>query len=673
MVAMDFRVFRTLAIAALVGQAGAGGDDGGTTSGDGSTSAATETTSATSTTGSDTTTGASTSTTSASTGDGSTGDATTDVTTGPGTTGDAVCGDGVVQPGEACDDGNQDNTDACLSTCVAASCGDGFVGPGEACDDGNTNDDDACSNSCALASCGDGILQMGEECDDGNMDDTDACLSTCLTAICGDAKIQAGVEECDDANDIDTDDCLASCKAAKCGDGLVHEGVEECDDGNMTDTDACTGMCKPAACGDGFVQAGVEACDDGNMVGGDGCENDCTITKGAKMIAAGWYHTCAITTADQIRCWGRNTYGELGLGNVTQIGDDELPSVAPAVDIGGGKPLSIVAGEFHTCALVEGGKVRCWGRSNVGQLGLSSTNSIGDNEEPWSVSEIPLGGTATAIAAGRDHTCAVMTGGKLRCWGGNTYGQLGYGNVNNIGDNETPASAGDIKVGANVNKVVAGEYFTCALQDDGKVRCWGQGASGTLGYGNVDNIGDNETPDSIGTVAFGPTATAIAAGRRHVCVIVPDQTLRCWGLNSNGQLGLANTQAVGDNELPNLAGYPNLGNDKALALALGYASSCAIVSPDKVRCWGNATYGQIGQGNVNQIGDNETPDTVPAVDVGAAVAQITSNWYQVCVRTTDSRVRCWGRSEYGQLGYGNLNSIGDDEAPSAVGPVMFIP
>jgi cysteine-rich repeat protein len=679
------------------------GDNGGTTgdetTGSGSTTEVSATTGETSTTSTTTTTTGST-TDDATTGDATTGDATTTATGG-----EAVCGDGVVEGGEACDDGNQDETDACLSscvaascgdaivqvgvedcddgnqdetdvclnTCVAASCGDAIVGPGEACDDGNQSNDDACTDACAVPTCGDGKPAPGEECDDGNADDTDACLSTCLTAACGDTKVQAGVEECDDGNAVDTDECTAACKAAACGDGVVQDMVEECDDGNAVDTDACTASCKAAACGDGIVQEGVEACDDGNVVDDDGCQADCTATKGATLVASGWYHTCALTTAGAVRCWGRNAYGQLGQGNTTQIGDDELPSALPDVDLGGAKATAIVAGEFHTCALLEGGKVRCWGRSNVGQVGLSSTQSIGDNEKPWSVVDVPLGATAQQLAAGRDHTCALVAGGKLRCWGGNTYGQLGYGNVNHIGDNETPASAGDIDVGGTVIQVAAGEYFTCALLQDDTVRCWGLGSNGQLGYGNTANIGDDETPNTAGPLQLGPPITGIAAGRRHACAIAENGTIRCWGLNSNGQLGLANTLAVGDNEHPNQAGYPNLGNDKVIGLALGYSSSCALVMGDKVRCWGNATYGQIGQGNLTQIGDNEPPDAVPAVDVGAPVSQISSGWYGVCARGQDYKVRCWGRSEYGQLGYGNLNPIGDDELPAAAGPVALVP
>ncbi len=126
---------------------------------------------------------------------------------------DPVCGDQLVDPGEECDDGNEDNTDACLNTCINATCGDGFTGPGEGCDDGNEVDDDACTNECALATCGDGILQTGESCDDGNSEDTDACLSTCVDAVCGDGAVWSGMEECDDGNTVDDATCLADCGA----------------------------------------------------------------------------------------------------------------------------------------------------------------------------------------------------------------------------------------------------------------------------------------------------------------------------------------------------------------------------------------------------------------------------------------------------------------------------
>ena len=203
----------------------------------------------------------------------------------------ATCGDGLVQAGvEACDDGNGDNTDGCLSSCAAAACGDGFVQAGlEGCDDGNGDNTDACLTSCVVATCGDGSVQAGlEACDDGNAIDTDGCLTSCVAAACGDGFVQAGLEACDDANLDNTDACLTSCVAATCGDGFARAGVEECDDANGDNTDDCLTSCVAATCGDGFVQAGFEACDDGDSDNTDACLNTCAAaTCGDGVIQAG--------------------------------------------------------------------------------------------------------------------------------------------------------------------------------------------------------------------------------------------------------------------------------------------------------------------------------------------------------------------------------------------------
>ncbi len=173
----------------------------------------------------------------------------------------------------------------------SAGCGNGVLDLGEQCDDGNTVDTDACTNACRTAVCGDGIAGPSEECDDGNGVDADACSNTCLTVACGNGRVDPG-EACDGGAA-----CSATtCQLLGCGDGIVS-GSEQCDDGNSVSTDAC-GSCQSARCGDGAVQAGVEACDDGNTVAGDGCENDCTATPSvggdnANQIAA--CRTCRST------------------------------------------------------------------------------------------------------------------------------------------------------------------------------------------------------------------------------------------------------------------------------------------------------------------------------------------------------------------------------------------
>ncbi len=136
-----------------------------------------------------------------------------------------------------------------------------------------------------VSCCGNGAVNPFEDCDDGNDDDTDDCLSTCVAASCGDGFLQDGVEDCDDGNDDDTDECPSTCVAASCGDGFVLDGVEECDDGNDDDDDDCLSSCVAASCGDGFVQDGVEECDDGNDDDADECRNDCTLPGGVDETA----------------------------------------------------------------------------------------------------------------------------------------------------------------------------------------------------------------------------------------------------------------------------------------------------------------------------------------------------------------------------------------------------
>ncbi|MBN2191306.1 MAG: DUF4215 domain-containing protein [Polyangiaceae bacterium] len=188
----------------------------------------------------------------------------------------AECGDGVVRTGlEACDDGNDDDADGCRRDCALPTCGDGVVQTGEACDDGNSDDRDACTRRCLEPACGDGVVQGEEACDDGNPDDRDACRNDCTLAECGDGVVRTGLEACDDGNDDDTDGCRRDCALPTCGDGVVQAG-EACDDGNRDDRDTCTSRCLEPTCGDGVVQDG-EDCDDGNAENGDACLNDCSL------------------------------------------------------------------------------------------------------------------------------------------------------------------------------------------------------------------------------------------------------------------------------------------------------------------------------------------------------------------------------------------------------------
>src|SRR5262249_48897172 len=146
-------------------------------------------------------------------------------------------------------------------------CGNGVVDPGEECDDGNSVDGDGCDTNCTFTACGNGITTAGEPCDDGDAIDTNACKSDCTPNDCGDGAVQLGVEQCDDGNATDGDGCDSNCTLTGCGNGIVTNG-EECDDGNSIEGDGCDSNCTLTACGNRIRTAG-EACDDGNAVNGD--------------------------------------------------------------------------------------------------------------------------------------------------------------------------------------------------------------------------------------------------------------------------------------------------------------------------------------------------------------------------------------------------------------------
>ena len=387
-------------------------------------------------------------------------------------------------------------------------------------------------------------------------------------------------------------------------------------------------------------------------------------------IAAGANHTCALLTDGSIRCWGSAAFGQLGLASTEDIGDDELPSSAPIVDLGS-KATQLAAGEAHTCALLEDGELRCWGRGDSGRLGLGDTQSIGDDESPTSVPLVDAGTSRVLhVVAGGAHTCIVASGGSIRCWGSGEFGQLGLANTEDIGDTEPPSTVPPPGVPPSAG-LTAGQAHTCSVAPGGEVYCWGQGQFGQLGHASTDDIGDDESPLDAGPASVGSgIALDIAAGDAHTCVLILNGVVRCWGLNSAGQLGLGSTENLGDDELPTSASTVALDGD-VVQLSAGGSHTCALLDNGEVRCWGSGEYGQLGHGSTESIGDDEAIITAPLVDVGGPAKQLTAGRHHTCALLEDGSVRCWGRSNFGQLGYGDQETLGDDPDDGAPPPVSL--
>jgi alpha-tubulin suppressor-like RCC1 family protein len=351
------------------------------------------------------------------------------------------------------------------------------------------------------------------------------------------------------------------------------------------------------------------------------------------LFALGRYHTCFVLKHRYVNCWGKVAY-------LTEYKSHPKQYETPYLDTGlgfydfGVHIKEISANWTFTCVLLRSGNVRCWGLNRNGQLGYGHTIEIHDNGKsivaiqidgprpikpnprmvPHYATNIDLGGFASQISLGIEHACVLLESGKVRCWGSNGGGQLGYGHTNDIGDNETPASAGDVNVGGNVVQIGAGSAHTCALLDTGKVRCWGSNGAGQLGYGHTNNIGDNETPASAGDVNVGGNVVQIGFGHNHTCALLDTGKVRCWGGSVHGQLGYGNVFRIGDNETPASAGDVDVGGN-VLQIKVGYDHTCALLDTGNFRCWGWNAFGQLRYGHTNDIGDNETPASAGEIPI----------------------------------------------------------
>ena len=345
------------------------------------------------------------------------------------------------------------------------------------------------------------------------------------------------------------------------------------------------------------------------------------------------------------------------------------------MDVGGNVQQLSLSSAF-SCALLEDGTVRCWGSGGNGQLGYGDTNDVSDDigETPAGAGPVPLGGDVVHIDSSVDHSCAALEDGTVRCWGAGG-AKLGYGDgdTGEVGAEQTPAQRGVVDVGGRAIQVAVGGDHSCALLEGGDVRCWG--APTMIANGEAFfPIGDNEAPSTTPITPLGGRATHITAGDLHTCALLEDMTVRCWGVHSSGQLGYGDEETVGDNETPAERGAVDVGGD-VLQISAGDRHTCAVLTDRTVRCWGQGTSGRLGYGNTDHIGDNETPGSLPdPVDVGGDVEFIAAGGHHTCAFLTTGALRCWGLNSEAALGYDipTTENIGDDEHPASAGDVPWL-
>jgi alpha-tubulin suppressor-like RCC1 family protein len=361
---------------------------------------------------------------------------------------------------------------------------------------------------------------------------------------------------------------------------------------------------------------------------------------GPTVIAAGNAHTCAVVHGGAVQCWGANLSGQLG-DNASNA-DTSLPVQVFGLTTGA---QSVVAGSKFTCAVVSGG-VQCWGDDGFGALGY---NPPGSSPAPVRISSLSSG--VEKISAGWQHACAVVSGG-VKCWGDNMAGDLG--------NNSTVTSSAPVQVDgitAGAQSVAAGFYHSCAVVNGG-VQCWGGNQYGQLGNNSPPPVSANPDFNSslVPAQVYGVTSgvRAVAAGDNFACALV-GTGVWCWGDNSGG--------ALGNNSLGNNSFVPvqvNGLSSGVTAIAAGAGHACAIVGTG-VWCWGYGVSGQLGNNSTTS-----SPVPVAVNGLGAGATAIAAGAAHTCA-LVNGNVRCWGSNSKGQLG----NNSTEPTSLVPADPVVF--
>ena len=340
-------------------------------------------------------------------------------------------------------------------------------------------------------------------------------------------------------------------------------------------------------------------------------------------ISAGSYYTCALTSSGGVECWGDNNFGGLGDGTTT---DRWTPG--DVIGLTGGVS-AISAGGLQTCALTSGGGIKCWGRNDNGQLGDGTTT---ERLTPVDVSGLTSG--IRAISSGEFHTCGLTVSGGVKCWGWNSHGELGDGT-----DTQRNMPVDVVGLMGGIRAIAAGADHACALSSVGGVKCWGWNHYGELGDGTTT---DRWTPVDVSGLTVG--ISAIAAGEGYTCALTSTGGVKCWGWNSYGELGDGTT-------IERLTPVDVIGLTTGVsAISAGVYYACALTSVGGVKCWGRNDIGTLGDGTTT---DRWTP--VDVIGLTSGVSTISAGQASTCALTTGGGVKCWGWNSYGQLGNGTTN------------------
>lgn len=409
-----------------------------------------------------------------------------------------------------------------------------------------------------------------------------------------------------------------------------------------------------------------------------------------KQLALGQDHSCVLFATNQVKCWGQNESGQLGLGDTRNRGAAaadmgvNLPYLALTTD--GSKVQKLALGSTHSCVLFDNGKMKCWGKNDYGQLGLPGLTQTGNTAEttPDKTPYIDLGSTQAVvdIDAGVSVTCAVLANGEAKCWGLNQIGQLGQGDRTNrgsaadtMGANLKPIS---LPSGRKATQVGIGNRHVCVVLDKKDIVCWGDGSYGVLGIGTQTPIGisADQMGSALKLVDLGVPADwrikNLQVAFVHNCALYTNGATKCWGYNKDGRLGLGDANDRGSGVAPMGTALPALlvtPLNVAQDLSCHYRHCCETFVSHNSKCWGINSNGQLGSGGIKNRGLTplDMGAELPFVDIGtlAEVKQVVAGGNMSCALFASNQVKCWGLNNNGQLGLGDnvqrseLTALGD--------------